>query len=347
MQFRRKKPAGGVAIGRGLLLSGGPRSVLLLALGIVASLVLLLLSSARDDTDYYALRREESSDEGDAPPPSRSRREEAEEAISSSSSSRPQASSLLSSPSAVNDLPKCTASRHDLSSPPSIQRFDPQKGPAVFANWSPPALEKWSDRSKFSLAFGAHEQYVKGRDVQPLTNGRTGERCTASTSYLMQAMDELARREQKSGGDVSTKRRLSSSTGGGNAEEEEDLLFFTNDVENPSFLDALSRDYTAPAPFSNLSPFAPSDEHFRVFSAMERGSSHPLHSHGASWLGQVSGSRLWFFLPPGTPKGALGPKVNGCDYLLGRAEVPAGATACVQEAGEVVYFPSGWVHATW
>lgn len=40
------------------------------------------------------------------------------------------------------------------------------------------------------------------------------------------------------------------------------------------------------------------------------------------------------------------PKVNGCEYLLGRASLPKGITACVQNAGEVVYFPSGWYHTT-
>ena len=62
---------------------------------------------------------------------------------------------------------------------------------------------------------------------------------------------------------------------------------------------------------------------------------------------QVTGSRLWYFLPPDTRKGVIGPKVNGCDYLLGRAPLPKGATTCVQTQGEVMYFPSQWLHSTW
>ena len=43
----------------------------------------------------------------------------------------------------------------------------------------------------------------------------------------------------------------------------------------------------------------------------------------------------------------MGRKVNGCDYLLGRVTMLEGATAYVQTAGEVVYFPSKWLHDMW
>ena len=79
---------------------------------------------------------------------------------------------------------------------------------------------------------------------------------------------------------------------------------------------------------------------------MEQGSSHPFHFHDAAWLGQISGARLWYLLPPGTSKTTVGAKVNGCDYLTGAAPIPNGANACIQRSGEVFYLPPNWLHAT-
>jgi len=124
-----------------------------------------------------------------------------------------------------------------------------------------------------------------------------------------------------------------------------DLLFFTNNKEHPSFLEALSSDYSIPSPIESIPSFS-NGNGFQVFSAMEKGSSHPFHSHDAAWLGQISGSRLWYFLHPDTPKSIIGEKVNGCEYLLGRVPLPKGATTCIQNTGEVMYFPPKWIHAT-
>jgi len=126
----------------------------------------------------------------------------------------------------------------------------------------------------------------------------------------------------------------------------DDLLFFTNDVENPTFMESILKDVSVPAPISQHSAWAGENMGFSVFSAMEQGSSHPFHFHEAAWLGQVSGARLWYILPPGTSKKVVGAKVNGCDYFTGAAALPSGAKACIQRSGEVFYLPPSWLHAT-
>lgn len=65
------------------------------------------------------------------------------------------------------------------------------------------------------------------------------------------------------------------------------------------------------------------------------------------FIQKVSGSRLWFFLPPGTSKKVVGKKVNGCDYLLGHSPLPKGVSVCLQEQANVMYLPPQWLHATW
>ncbi|KAL7531943.1 hypothetical protein ACHAXR_004323, partial [Thalassiosira sp. AJA248-18] len=228
------------------------------------------------------------------------------------------ADSLLHDQNAIiNDLPSCGAMRHTLP----VDTFDETK-PAIFEGWRPPATSNWGDRDSFVKMFGDYQQYLKGRVVQPYMDSN-GNQCTVSTRALLSTMKSFRENIQQN--------------------DDRDILFFTNNVENKPFLEAIFEDVDPPAAISSLDVFA---KGFQVFSSMERGSSHPFHFHDAAWLGQLSGSRLWYFLPPGTRKETVGAKGNGCDYLLGRTLLPEGTTSCIQKAGEVVYFPSKWLHAT-
>ena len=141
------------------------------------------------------------------------------------------------------------------------------------------------------------------------------------------------------------------------ANDKIDLLFFTNNVENPSFLNALKQDYEIPPVISQIPKFQngsadSTDGNFQVFSAMEYGSSHPFHKHDVAWLGQVTGARLWYLVPPNIQRQLLGPKVNACDYYTGKAKLPLlqqqshSIQACIQKSGEVMYLPANWWHAT-
>jgi len=233
-------------------------------------------------------------------------------------------------PASTENLPLCSATRISLTDKNS---FDETK-PTIFTDWSPAALENWKDRMSFIQRFGSHPQYVKGGDVQPLQNAR-GEKCTARTSILVDTMRERFDNDENNvTGDVHGRQM------------KDDLLFFTNDVENPTFMESILKDVSVPAPISQHSAWAGENMGFSVFSAMEQGSSHPFHFHEAAWLGQVSGARLWYILPPGTSKKVVGAKVNGCDYFTGAAALPSGAKACIQRSGEVFYLPPSWLHAT-
>ena len=205
--------------------------------------------------------------------------------------------------------------------------------PTIFTDWGPKALSSWRDRSQFVAKYGNHPQYVKRGDVQPFQD-RDGRQCTARTSTLVQTMEERFAND-----DVLDSEVPSINT----RQMADDLLFFTNDRENPTFFDAIRSDYDVPPPLETHPAWSAPDKGFQVFSAMEQGSSHPFHFHDAAWLGEVAGTRLWFLLPPGTKISA---KVNGCDYLLGKANIPQAAQACVQQAGEVMYLPPKWIHAT-
>lgn len=249
---------------------------------------------------------------------------------STNNSSRNPQSLLNLHPGAASNLPSCSAIRQSLTDNGRGGRaLRNKKKPTILSNWEPPALSLWSDRTKFTARYGSHPQYVKRGDVQPLQDGN-GKQCTASTATLTKIMEE----------------RFANSANAPSREMKDDLLFFTNDYENPTFIDATQSDYDVPQPLKNHPAWSGDKAGFKVFSAMEQGSSHPFHHHDAAWLGQVAGSRLWFLLPPRTKDKVIGPKVNGCDYLSGKAVIPKGTQACIQEAGEVMYLPPKWVHAT-
>ncbi|KAL3921538.1 MAG: hypothetical protein SGILL_002699 [Bacillariaceae sp.] len=115
-----------------------------------------------------------------------------------------------------------------------------------------------------------------------------------------------------------------------------DVLFFTNNQENEAFMGDLHTDYATP-------PMVQHIDGFEVFSAMGNNRSHSFHAHGESWLGQVEGRRVWWFVPPSEPA----PKrVNACLYLTGHESIPPKATRFEQNPGDIVWFPKDWYHAT-
>ena len=83
----------------------------------------------------------------------------------------------------------------------------------------------------------------------------------------------------------------------------------------------------------------------------------PFHSHGDAWLALVFGSKHWFLYPPGTradsrqpPRGQPPHGMGGVWHwatevfpTLPLAERPI---ECTQLAGEVMFVPQGWAHAT-
>jgi len=138
--------------------------------------------------------------------------------------------SLLNSPDVIKNLPPCEAIRHDLSTNIQVQVDTSQI--TILSNWSPAAINKWGNRTQFQSTFGNYPQYIKGKDVQPLTD-KNGDQCKARTTTLIDTMLKL------------------STTTNTAQKNEMDLLFFTNNKEHPSFLEALSSDYSIPSPIES------------------------------------------------------------------------------------------------
>jgi 2-polyprenyl-3-methyl-5-hydroxy-6-metoxy-1,4-benzoquinol methylase len=115
-----------------------------------------------------------------------------------------------------------------------------------------------------------------------------------------------------------------------------DVLFFTNNKENEPFMKELRNDYDVPKKVRHITGF-------EVFSAMGKNHSHSFHAHGESWLGQVEGRRMWWFVAPTEPQ----PKrVNACKYITKEEPVPSNAMSFIQNPGDIIWFPKDWYHAT-
>ncbi len=167
--------------------------------------------------------------------------------------------------------------------------------------------EEWTE-TKFLKKVGHYQQYLKDASVQPIKD-RQGQLCTLPGSDVAKLVQQSSQKE---------------------------LLFFTNNKENEVFMKDLDSDYQVPDSLQHITGF-------QVFSMVPKDRSHSFHKHGESWLGQVEGRRAWWFLPPSADKPA---RINACNYLNGTAKPPAGALTCIQEPGDIVWFPKDWYHAT-
>ena len=132
------------------------------------------------------------------------------------------------------------------------------------------------------------------------------------------------------------------------------LLFDRTDGELARRL--LAAHGTPPA----LAPIAPpaargQSAYARVVSVGGPDAGLTLHFHGQTWLSLLRGVKLWFLLPPG----GVDDHPEGASLLFARPSAWAdkarlfaargGARAphvCEQRAGDVVYVPSLWYHAT-
>jgi hypothetical protein len=72
----------------------------------------------------------------------------------------------------------------------------------------------------------------------------------------------------------------------------------------------------------------------------------PYHKHGPSWLGLVAGRKQWVIVPPAEGSAMSGQPLPCSESKGVTGELPKGAVVIMQEAGEFVYVPSDWAHAT-
>ena len=118
---------------------------------------------------------------------------------------------------------------------------------------------------------------------------------------------------------------------------------------------ALRSDFATPAPFEQMMAEEDGGASWQMLSIGDEGGGLSFHSHGESWLGLVHGAKRWLIYPPGgAPRelfeslGPIAPRMR--DWAreslpqLQRHAPPA--ADCLQTAGEAVYVPAGWLHAT-
>ena len=66
----------------------------------------------------------------------------------------------------------------------------------------------------------------------------------------------------------------------------------------------------------------------------------------AAWNALVHGRKRWFLLPPAAVFGEYSGSSVRAWVEQEKAQLPLAPLECVQEAGEVVFEPAGWHHAT-
>lgn len=71
----------------------------------------------------------------------------------------------------------------------------------------------------------------------------------------------------------------------------------------------------------------------------------PFHSHGAVYAASVLGRKRWWLAPPDREP-AFGGNKTVLEYATAFPEDEEGVLACTVAAGETLYVPSNWWHAT-
>lgn len=235
----------------------------------------------------------------------------------------------------TSHLPPCSAYRISLNDEPSPYPPAGDK-PTIYTDWT--VDNKGLDTtSSFIEHYGHIPQYIKMGDALPLFD-KAGKLCIMPFRVLIQTLVRKFITVENNIEPLPEKR-----------ETNDDLLIFTNQKETPELFDTILNQYDVPHPLSFTKSYVPPEGEYgwtRIFSVMMRRSAHRFHIHNEAWLGQVSGSRMWFLLPPSTPNAALEYKPPACEYLYNREELPKGAMSCIQNPGEVMYLPKNWWHAT-
>lgn len=240
----------------------------------------------------------------------------------------------------TSHLPPCNAYRISLK---DVSTPYPPAGdkPTIYTDW------RFDNRgldttTSFIQQYGHIPQFIKMGDALPLFN-QAGALCIMPFRILIASLIRKF---------IDTSYIIQTKDGGlpPVRETNADLLIFTNQQESPALFDTILHQYDTPKPLSFTKNYIPPPGELygwtKIFSALMQRSSHRFHIHHEAWLGQISGSRLWFLLPPSTSSKNVEYKPPACEYLYNRESLPSGAMACIQTPGEVMYLPKNWWHAT-
>ena len=97
----------------------------------------------------------------------------------------------------------------------------------------------------------------------------------------------------------------------------------------------------------------PEFEHRLIFSIGKDGAGLPLHEHAQTWSELIIGRKRWSIYHPThrpLPPPGFSPMQTHVEWLLGENYTMLAPEQkpleCVQQPGEVVYLPDGWLHGT-
>eukprot|EP00811_Abedinium_folium_P017237 NODE_2615_length_2179_cov_7.925926.p1 GENE.NODE_2615_length_2179_cov_7.925926~~NODE_2615_length_2179_cov_7.925926.p1 ORF type:complete len:567 (+),score=109.33 NODE_2615_length_2179_cov_7.925926:87-1703(+) len=116
--------------------------------------------------------------------------------------------------------------------------------------------------------------------------------------------------------------------------ESNSSAFFMNDYEDGRLFDHLRGAYAVPPPLHGLGALS-------VFALERPGTGVAFHRHETAWQALVGGQKRWFLMPPATK---VAPQHSPCIFLS--EGPPPLALQCTVGAGEVMYVPEDWWHAT-
>ena len=135
----------------------------------------------------------------------------------------------------------------------------------------------------------------------------------------------------------------------GDDSKELDKLFT---FQNIGAVNPMQPDFDTPhflIPFFQLERPVEAPKMWNMISLGEHGAGLPFHDHGDSWLGLVHGLKHWFMYAPGTSPNMPIDAVTGVKHWA-RTVLPTlgdrKPIQCTQRAGEILYVPQGWIHAT-
>lgn len=145
---------------------------------------------------------------------------------------------------------------------------------------------------------------------------------------------------------------------------------FTFDVSVLKSIPELKKDFPIPKAFQSWDNFHSESRGFswHLLSLGPSKAGLPLHMHGTTWLAVVHGAKRWFVYPPGSsPPKDIEKDFNPLDsvhdwyqtiypklinlpkpkpWIVDEDLIGYRPLECLQESGDVLYLPKGWVHMT-
>jgi histone arginine demethylase JMJD6 len=125
-------------------------------------------------------------------------------------------------------------------------------------------------------------------------------------------------------------------------------LYYLRDWNFEHLFPELQSDYTTPPMFSSWTDALPAADRptLRWIYIGVKGTGSRMHldtMDTSAWNGVIKGKKLWTFIPPAPEKTALADAGAEAEAET-EAAIPDNAIICIQNEGDLVFTPSGWLH---